>query len=347
MLIPQHQHPQANPDRTLGFSQQRYATPIDQEPLWLLAELANELSTATTFESLKRILTRKLRWILDFDRCTLALQYQHLDTEYLLFDITSPSIAERTTPEKIPLDEGWPGRAIVESKPYFLVDLTQLPASVIAPTNARLGIAAKACSLMLLPLRVGERTVGSLNFSSNTPNAYSITWRNIASLLASQVAGQLGSVLAHERTSLALKALARSQAELKSAYEFRERVMESATDAIYTLDLEGNFTLVNRRTAEMTGYSVEALVGFPFLDLFSPDQATNIQKHLLEIISNGVCINQHDAELIRQDGSSKIITFNLAPLFLGGKISAVVGTAQDITSRKQTKGLCCQKVKKH
>lgn len=187
---------------------------------------------------------------------------------------------------------------------------------------------------MLLPLRVGESTVGSLNFSSNTPNAYSINWRFLVSLLASQVAGQLGSVLAHEQTSLALKALALSQAQLKSAYEFRELVMESATEAIYTLDLEGNFTLVNRRTAEMTGYSVEALLRFSFLELFSPDEATDIQKQLLAIISHGVSIDQYNAELISKDGSRKNITFSLAPIFLEGKISAVVGTAQVITERK-------------
>jgi PAS domain-containing protein len=37
--------------------------------------------------------------------------------------------------------------------------------------------------------------------------------------------------------------------QLESAYAFHKRVMESATDAIFTLDLQGNFTLVNQRTA--------------------------------------------------------------------------------------------------
>lgn len=331
----EHQHSGAKSDGTSDFSHQPPVTSIDQVPLWLLVELANELSTATSLEILQRILTNKLRWILDFDRCTLAVHCKPSDTDYLILDITSPSKAESTSPQKIPLAHGWPGRAIAESKPYFLPDLTQLPPSVILPVNPQIGIAPKACSLMLLPLRMGERTIGSLNFSSNTPNAYSVTWRNIASLLASQVAAQLGSVLAHEQTSLAMKTLARAQAQLKSAYEFRERVMESVTDAIYTLDLDGNFTLVNRRTAEISGYSVEALLGFPFLELFSPQQATEIKHHLLAIINHGFSIELYGAELIRKDGSRKIITFSLAPLFLGGKISAVVGTAQDFTKASQ------------
>lgn len=80
---------------------------------------------------------------------------------------------------------------------------------------------------------------------------------------------------------------------------------------------------------------VESLLGLPFKELFSSDETTNIQKRFLALVSDGVSINQYDAELIRKDGSWKIITFSLAPLFLEGKISVVVGTAQDITSRKQ------------
>lgn len=290
--MPEQKHSLGNPGTTSQFEHKDSATPVDQELLWLLGELASELTTATNLEALQRILTRKLRWMLDFGQCTLAVQSKPLDTDYLLFDITSPSKAEHTAPQRIPLNEGWPGKAIAESKPYFLADLTQLPPSVILPSNAGLGICPKACSLMLLPLRVGNHTVGSLNFSSKTPGAYSTTWRSLATLLASQVAGQLGSVIAQEQTSLALKSLARAQAQLKSAYEFRERVMESLTDALYTLDLEGKFNLVNRRTAEITGYSVEALIGFPFSELFSPDEAINIQKHFSEIISKGICLDR-------------------------------------------------------
>lgn len=301
----------------------------DSELLWLLAELGNELSTAMNFEALRRILCRKLRWVIDFSQCTLAVHFKPVDTEYLLFDITSPSKAESVVPQRIPLDKGWSGKVILESKPYFLTDLTNLSPSVILPTKTDLSIAPKACSVMLLPLRVRERTVGSLNFSSKIPGAYSITLRGLTSLLASQVAGQLGSVLAHEQASLALKTLARAQVELKRAYEFREQVMESLTDALYTLDLEGRFEFVNRRTTEITGYSVEALVGFPFLELFSPNEETNIQKQILEIISNRASITRCEAELIRKDGTQKNITFSLAPLFLEGKIAAVVGTAQE------------------
>ncbi|HVT35277.1 MAG TPA: HAMP domain-containing protein, partial [Nevskiaceae bacterium] len=55
---------------------------------------------------------------------------------------------------------------------------------------------------------------------------------------------------------------------LRSANDFRQKVMESATNAIYALDLQGRFTLINRRTCEITGRSEAELLGHHFGMLF-------------------------------------------------------------------------------
>lgn len=319
----------------MSLSYEQSNNSINQVPLWLLVELANELNTATNLETLQRLLACRLRWMINFDRCTLAVVSQPTDTEYVLLDVTSPSQAKSTSPKKFSLEQGWIGRAIAQAKPYFLSDLTELPSVVSPPLNADIGIVAGARSLMLLPLRVGERTIGSLNFSSHTPQAYSTNWRNLASLLAFQVGGQLSSVLAQEQTALALKALAVAQAKLKSAYEFRQRVMESATNAIYALDLQGYFTLVNRRMAEIAGCMVESLLGTGLIELFAFPQANEVQQLILAIAEQGVEINNYPAELLKKDGSRQMIALSLAPIFLDDEISAIVGTAEEIKARSQ------------
>jgi signal transduction histidine kinase len=172
-----------------------------QECLWLVTELASELSAATDFSTLQHILTWKLRWLLDFDRCTLAVRAESTDTEYLLVDITSPSKAKSTPNQTISLTEGWAGKVLLESKPYFIKDLLQPADAIALPPNPHLGIAPNAVSIMLLPLRFGEHTIGSINFSSASPNAYSTTWRNLIGLLAVQIGGQLGAILAYQRTT--------------------------------------------------------------------------------------------------------------------------------------------------
>ena len=330
-----HENPAVNSETPVYVSGLWSPTSMVQEPLWLLGELTSELSAAMDLATLQRILARKIRWILDFDRCTLAVRFQPLDTEYLIFELTNPSQAESSPPQTIPLAEGWPGKVLTDSKPYFLDDLTQLPPLVTPPTTPHWGIISKACSLMLLPLRFGNDTVGSLNFSSKQPHAYSTSWRNLMSLLATQIGGQLGCILAHQRTASALEALRSSQAELKTAYEFQARVLESANEAIYTTDLEGNLTLVNHWITQTTGYYIEELLGVSFLKLFTPEQTTELQKHFLATVRQGAIIDLYETELIKKDGGKVTVTLSLAPLLSNEKVFAVVGTAQDITERKQ------------
>lgn len=114
------EQPLAGTDKARYFGKLWSGSPIAQEPLLLLAELASELSTAVDFEALQRILSRQLRWILDFDRCTLAVRSDYLDNassgeepissglvlEYVLFEITSPSRAKDIPPQKSPLIRG-------------------------------------------------------------------------------------------------------------------------------------------------------------------------------------------------------------------------------------------------
>ncbi|MBV9385639.1 MAG: GAF domain-containing protein, partial [Chroococcidiopsidaceae cyanobacterium CP_BM_ER_R8_30] len=189
----EHRSPGNDRDRYIGKLWS--SSSIAQELLLLLAELAGELSTARHFDVLQQILSRKLRWLIDFDQCTLAVRFDSLDKEYVLFEVTSPSRAKSIPPQTIPLEEGWSGRVLTDSKPYFIQDLAQLIPSMAAPPNAGWGIAPDARSLMVLPLQSGECTIGSLNFSSSRIGVYSITWRNLASLLGAQIGGQLGSVL--------------------------------------------------------------------------------------------------------------------------------------------------------
>ena len=80
----EYEQPLAATDRTAYSGKLWLGSPRTQEPLLLLAELASELSRARDFEALQRILRRNLRWILDFDQCTLAVRSEKL-YDYLLF----------------------------------------------------------------------------------------------------------------------------------------------------------------------------------------------------------------------------------------------------------------------
>jgi PAS domain S-box-containing protein len=129
----------------------------------------------------------------------------------------------------------------------------------------------------------------------------------------------------------------RRQAEdsLRSAHEFRDKVMESATNSIHALDLEGRFTLVNRRTSEMTGYPAGELLGASYVKLFPPDVLAEVNRQFETVIRDGQPVWNFETPLLRKDGSLVTITFSSAPLIKDGRIVGLVGTAEDISARKR------------
>jgi PAS domain S-box-containing protein len=122
---------------------------------------------------------------------------------------------------------------------------------------------------------------------------------------------------------------------LLAANEFREKVMESSSNAIYTLDPEGRFTTANRRTGEITGYDIEELMGLPWASLVEPEYLPELQRLYNATIEDGTPVTSREVPLKRRDGTRVHISFSLAALSRAGTIFGVVGVAEDISDRKR------------
>jgi diguanylate cyclase (GGDEF)-like protein/PAS domain S-box-containing protein len=115
----------------------------------------------------------------------------------------------------------------------------------------------------------------------------------------------------------------------------RELFMESTTNAVFILDREGRFTLVNQRGCEMTGRTEADLIGRPLTDVLSADFLARASTRFREIAASGNALEQTDTELLRPDGTTIQISFNAAPIRRDGVFIGVAGTAEDVTERRQ------------
>lgn len=125
-----------------------------------------------------------------------------------------------------------------------------------------------------------------------------------------------------------------TEAELREAMEFREKIMQSATNAIYALDLQGNYIVVNRRACTLTGYSESELLGMNFEALFTTEHIDELRERFAELIQTGVPIENYEAPLIRKDQQIVLISFSSAVVRKDNKVIVIVGAAEDITERK-------------
>jgi PAS domain S-box-containing protein len=122
---------------------------------------------------------------------------------------------------------------------------------------------------------------------------------------------------------------------LQETNKFLEKIMNSTTNGIFVLDLEGKFINVNQTSSNISGYSSNELIGQPFSIILAPKILPEINEQFLKVAVHGDTVSQYETEIIRKDGSEAIVTFSIAPMLDGDMIVSVVGTAEDITERKR------------
>lgn len=112
-------------------------------------------------------------------------------------------------------------------------------------------------------------------------------------------------------------------------------LFESAPDAVFLMDLKGNFIRANRATEEMTGYSREALIGNNILKLNLVSKSQ--QERIIKLLANNV----HDTppgieefSLRRRDGTWVFAEIRSFPVKIGDVVQ-ILGIARDVSERKE------------
>jgi diguanylate cyclase (GGDEF)-like protein/PAS domain S-box-containing protein len=126
----------------------------------------------------------------------------------------------------------------------------------------------------------------------------------------------------------------RAETTLEKTNEFLKNVLETISDAVFALDLNGKFTLANQRLSQMTGYKHHELIGMPFTRIFASESLAEVQRMLHTAVSDTVKERRFEAHVAHADSHQRIVTCSLLPLKRGERTIGIVGTAIDITDRK-------------
>ncbi|MGF1576143.1 MAG: ATP-binding protein [Cyanophyceae cyanobacterium] len=227
---------------------------LASETLWLLGELASELSGAQTLDQIQLLLSRKLRWIINFERCTLAIWHHPAASTYELRELSDPQQALQSGSQWLSFGTDWISNVLQSSKP-LLGDPTADPwFKPYQSHSTQPGIIEHPRSLLLLPLRTGSRTVGSLNLSARSQDVYPLGIRNLVMLLASQLGGHLGAALHHRQTQIRLT-------QQSAVADLGQRALEGADlDSLMTMATEAVITGLGIPSAQIwSGMDPQAL----------------------------------------------------------------------------------------
>ncbi|WP_052714063.1 PAS domain S-box protein [Paenibacillus dauci] len=110
-------------------------------------------------------------------------------------------------------------------------------------------------------------------------------------------------------------------------------LFEHHPDAIYVMDLDGNYIYTNPAVMRMSGYSLEELRYIDKRLIFGESRLHFRSPYFQQVLQGGSV--QYETEIYHKDGHAIYLDVTYAPVMKEEQVIGIFGAAKDITSRKQ------------
>jgi PAS domain S-box-containing protein len=126
----------------------------------------------------------------------------------------------------------------------------------------------------------------------------------------------------------------RREQALRASEERYRNIVETTSEGVWMIDSDHRTTYVNRRMAEMLGYSVEEMLGRPVADFAPPERREQVEKRLAGWRAG--LSGQREVVYLRRDGTEMWGLLSGSPLTNGnGGYGGALAMISDITERKR------------
>ena len=269
-----------------------------------LNDVAVAMQADLETEEVLQTFAREARWVLDFQVCSIALASETSYTERVL----RASAGYSTDTQTRSLHEGAIARVIQRGQAQLLFTAAEddcLPVDVQAA--------------MLLPLRDGSTVIGTINFYARAAHVYNIDDLRIAYALAMQVA-----MIMHN---------ARLLREARNTRDELNTVLESISDAVLVVDVNGCILLMNTALRQLLQLGSTHYIGQSMTALVRAMRGQErrvSQRQLLQAVRNQWRTSSGGTIKLRM---AQYIEWAVVPLRANGNDEGFVITARDISER--------------
>jgi len=127
----------------------------------------------------------------------------------------------------------------------------------------------------------------------------------------------------------------RTSAALRESEERYRELFENANDIIYTHDLQGNFTSLNRSGERITGYSREETMKMNVADVIAPEYL-NLARAMIAQKASQKVSTVYEIDIISKQGRRIRLEVSTRLIYREGRPFGVQGIARDLTERKHS-----------
>ena len=125
---------------------------------------------------------------------------------------------------------------------------------------------------------------------------------------------------------------------LRESEQRYRKLIEDASDIIFSIDMEGNFTSVNVIGERLSGYSRQELLGMNVRQLVAPESLEDVQRSMAARLA-GEAPLALETELVTCEGHRVAMEVSGRLQFRNGLPVGILGIARDISQRKRVERL--------
>jgi PAS domain S-box-containing protein len=128
----------------------------------------------------------------------------------------------------------------------------------------------------------------------------------------------------------------RKQAEeaLRESEERYRELFENANDIVYTHDLAGHFTSLNRAGERITGYTRDEILTMGVAQIVAPEYRERARQMIVHKVDERD-VTVYELEIVAKDGHRVTLEVSTRLIYQSDRPVGVQGIARDITERKQ------------
>jgi len=296
-------------------------------------EISNAISASLDLRQVLQTAAAAVRALMDFDLAAATLRSSS-DSNATLYPLTPDAEAvwgEQPTKTQADLAE-----ATQTVEPRLVRDL-----EAEGPVRSLEKLPLHGYrSLILLPLISKGRSIGTFLLASRQPGAFTPSHLQVLQ----HVGGHLASAVENAQLYEQLKVLSsqleetvreRSR-EIFEVKQYLENLVETAGDAILTVDLRGQITSWNRSAADILGYAKDEVRGRSLLTLASGEGARDQLASILDAARDGKTTSNVETAWLRKDRKEATVSLTVSPISdSSGQMVGIVTIARDITERKK------------
>jgi two-component system NtrC family sensor kinase len=275
-------------------------------------ELKDVLNAAADNVQQLMDMTVVLIFLLDTDKRELEL-------------VTHRGISEETAVglKGIKIGEGFNGHVARTGEPLLIQDASQDPRltrEVVKRENIKAEI--------IVPLKAKGHVVGTITGATRDSRQFLSDEVEVLTTIG----GQIGMAIENAR----LYQEERSAAEQAIASEKRYReIFESAHDAIWIHDLDGNLTAVNKASEVLTGYSSKELVNMNVKSFLTEESLVLARQIRHKLLSEEIIEQPYDQRIIKRNGTDVLLKLTTSIVREEGEPKGFQHIARDVTREKE------------